>query len=267
MEKADRIAVVSGGFDPVHSGHIHLFQSAAELFERKIVVLLNSDEWLTRKKGKPFLPVEERKIILEAMSMVDRVVLFDDSNNSCCDGLERVKQLYPMDTVVFCNGGDRTKENIPEMQVDGIEFKFGIGGEDKRGSSSDFLSDWKGVFVKRPWGGYRVIYNDPTNGQATKVKELVVEPGQSLSMQKHESRHEYWHIVSGMCDVYGEMHSGYNLPPRTISAGQHYVVPVGEWHRISNPFSGPCKIVEIQHGSVCDENDIVRRNHQLTYRS
>jgi cytidyltransferase-like protein len=261
-----RVVVVSGGFDPIHAGHISLIKAAAELGDY-LVVGINSDAWLGRKKGSAFMSWHHRAEVVGNLKQVDNVMSWDDNDDTATDLLERVKKEYPSDQIIFANGGDRTATNIPEMAVTDIIFKFGIGGEDKRGSSSDFLSDWKGVFVKRPWGGYRVIYNDPTNGQATKVKELVVEPGQSLSMQKHESRHEYWHIVSGMCDVYGEMHSGYNLPPRTISAGQHYVVPVGEWHRISNPFSVPCKIVEIQHGSVCDENDIVRRNHQLTYRS
>lgn len=261
-----RIVVVSGGFDPIHAGHISLIKSAKELGDY-LIVGINSDAWLGRKKGSAFMPWYHRAEVVRNLKQVNEVMSWEDWDNTAIELLERVKREFPNDQIIFANGGDRTATNIPEMSVSDVIFKFGVGGEDKRGSSSDFLSDWKGAFVKRDWGGYRVIYNDPMNGQATKVKELVIEPGQSLSMQRHESRNEYWHVVYGMCDVYGEMHSGYNLPPKTLRAGQNHFVPMGEWHRISNPFASPCKIVEIQHGLVCDESDIIRRSHQLTYRA
>ena len=261
-----RIVVLSGGFDPIHAGHISLIKSAKELGDY-LVVGINSDAWLARKKGSAFMPWYHRAEVVGNLKQVDEVMSWEDYDDTAIGLIERVKREHPNDQVIFANGGDRTATNIPEMVVADIIFKFGVGGEDKKGSSSDFLTDWKGPFTKRPWGGYRVIYNSPSDNQATKVKELVVESGQSLSMQRHTMRNEYWHVVSGMCDVYSEMHSGYNLPPRTLLTAQNYKVPVGEWHRISNPFQSPCKIIEIQYGPMCDENDIERRTHHLTSRA
>jgi mannose-6-phosphate isomerase-like protein (cupin superfamily) len=191
---------------------------------------------------------------------------WEDWDNSAIGLLERVKREFPNDQIIFANGGDRTAVNIPEMSVTDVIFKFGVGGEDKKGSSSDFLSDWKGAVTQRDWGSYRVLYNHSSVGSATKVKELVVEPNSSISMQRHSHRNEYWHVVEGMCDVYGEMHHGYNLPPKTLTAQQNHLVHCGDWHRISNPYNSPCKIVEIQFGGSCDESDIERRSHQLTFR-
>jgi D-beta-D-heptose 7-phosphate kinase/D-beta-D-heptose 1-phosphate adenosyltransferase len=260
-----KVVVVSGGFDPIHAGHIALIKAARELGDY-LIVGINSDAWLTRKKGAAFMPWHHRAEVVRNLRQVDEVMSWEDWDNTAIQLLERVKREFPSDQIIFANGGDRTATNIPEMSVADVIFKFGIGGEDKRGSSSDFLSDWKGPQTQRPWGSYRVLYNHSVLGQSTKVKELVIEPGESISMQRHESRSEYWHVVEGRCDVYGEMHSGYNLPPKTLSAAQNHFVPIGEWHRISNPFTVPCKIVEIQSGGICDENDIERRAHQLTFR-
>ena len=251
----NKIAVVSGGFDPVHSGHINLFRSAYELFNRKIVVLLNSDEWLTRKKGKPFLPVEERKIIIESMSMVDRVVLFDDSDNSCCDGLERVKQLYPMDTVVFCNGGDRTKENIPEMRVEDIEFKFGIGGENKANSSSWILRDALATRTEeRVWGKFADLYT--TTG--CKVKELVIKPHSGISYQRHFKRSEIWYVRSGEGFVRFAPREAHKSETVKLFKDDIFVVSKGMWHQLYNESHEDLIIIEIQYGTETNEEDIER---------
>lgn len=255
MVITDKIAVVSGGFDPVHRGHINLFRSAYELFDRKIVVLLNSDDWLTRKKGKPFLPVEERKVILEAMSMVDRVVLFDDSDNSCCNGLELVKQLYPMDTVVFCNGGDRTKENIPEMSVEGIEFKFGIGGENKANSSSWILRDAVASRTEeRVWGKFADLYT--TTG--CKVKELVIKPGAGISFQRHFKRSEIWYVRSGEGFVKYSMSNPNKTDTIKLFKDDIFVVQKEMWHQLYNESNEDLIIVEIQYGTETNEQDIER---------
>ncbi|CAB4133149.1 TagD Cytidylyltransferase [uncultured Caudovirales phage] len=134
------IVAVSGGFDPIHSGHIAMIQQA-RAHGTHVIVGLNSDEWLVRKKGRSFMPFKERAAILNAIKGVDRVMSFDDSNDTACDFLEKLKTQYPQCDIIFANGGDRTQHNIPEMSVSGIEFKFYIGGE-KTASSSDFLSRW-----------------------------------------------------------------------------------------------------------------------------
>lgn len=134
------IVAVSGGFDPIHSGHIAMIQQA-RAYGDYVIVGLNSDEWLTRKKGRAFMPYDERATILEAIKGVSRVMRFDDSDDTACDFLLKLKDQYRTSKIIFANGGDRTEDNIPEMQVSDIEFKFYIGGE-KTASSSDFLSRW-----------------------------------------------------------------------------------------------------------------------------
>ena len=153
-----KIIVVSGGFDPIHYGHIAYFKAAKELGD-KLVVALNSDGWLINKKSKFFMPFEERKTIIENLSSVDSVIDFDDDDKgSATNALIKVKEMYPNDDIAFANGGDRNKENIPEMLVDGIEFLFSIGGDDKKNSSSWILKEWQYYSEERLWGGLSIIY-------------------------------------------------------------------------------------------------------------
>ena len=140
------IIVVSGGFDPIHSGHIEYLKGAKE-YGDKLIVALNSDGWLERKKGKPFMTFNERKSILEAIQYVDEVIDFeDDKKESCINALQKIKKLYPDDKIFFANGGDRNINNIPEMSISGIEFLFGIGGNNKKNSSSWILNNWQDSF-------------------------------------------------------------------------------------------------------------------------
>jgi len=254
-----KIVLVTGGFDPIHSGHIAYFKSARTLGDM-LIVGLNSDEWLERKKGRAFMPWNERLCIINNLSMVDEVYTFDDEDGSARHFIQQARAHYPDATLVFANGGDRTKDNIPEMDVqdNNIEFVFGVGGENKKNSSSWILQEWKSPTTTRPWGEYRVIY-DQESMTATKVKELVVQPGQSLSLQRHKNRNEFWHVVEGMCNVTLAMSSGYAMPARTLTTHERIDILAGEWHRLSNPYSGPCKIIEIQFGSSCDEEDIERK--------
>ena len=142
MNSKQTIVVVSGGFDPLHSGHISYLNSALCLGD-KLVVCLNSDQWLIDKKKVNFLTFKERKIILENLSCVYEVIDFeDDQMGSCINGLEKVKSAYPNDKIIFCNGGDRNKENIPEMSVKDISFEFSVGGDNKMNSSSDILNNY-----------------------------------------------------------------------------------------------------------------------------
>ena len=89
--------------------------------------MLNSDDWLIKKKGKFFLPFSERKIILENINSLDEVLGFeDDELGSCINGLKKIKNKYPDSKIIFCNGGDRELDNIPEMSLNEIDFKFGV---------------------------------------------------------------------------------------------------------------------------------------------
>tara|TARA_Y100001963_G_C6414199_1_gene279797 strand:+ start:5 stop:436 length:432 start_codon:yes stop_codon:yes gene_type:complete len=140
-----KIIIVSGGFDPLHSGHIEHFRAAKELGDI-LIVGLNSDEWLTRKKGKPFMPIDERLSIIRELRVVDLAFAFNDDDNSSRDLIQKVLELYESD-VVFANGGDRTHDNIPEVEQfkdnPKVSFEFGVGGDNKKNSSSWILANWR----------------------------------------------------------------------------------------------------------------------------
>ena len=249
-----KIVLVTGGFDPIHSGHIEYFKSARELGDM-LIVGINSDNWLQRKKGRAFMPRVERNVIVANLDVVDATLAFDDSDGSAVDAIRKVKSLYPNDEIIFANGGDRTVHNIPEMSESNVVFKFGVGGENKMNSSSWILEEWKAPKTERPWGYYRVLHEV----SGTKVKELTINPGQKLSMQRHKHRAEHWHVTEGMCQVDSQMDGGYYLPPRTLSKHMTLDIPAGQWHQLTNPYNDPCKLVEIQYGPVCEEDDIERR--------
>ena len=132
------IIVMSGGFDPVHKGHLRMFRQASWL-GHQVIIGLNSDDWLTRKKGKPFMEFEERREILEAFRYINQVIPFKDSDDSACDLIEKVDDMYDTDyNIYFANGGDRGKDNVPEVDVCkelGIEMLWGVGGDKIQSSS------------------------------------------------------------------------------------------------------------------------------------
>ncbi len=138
-----KVSLVTGGFDPIHSGHIAYFERAKDLSDY-LVVGLNTNEWLTRKKGQYFLPWIERAEIIRHLDMVDAVVSWDDEDDSACGAIAKCLEIS--EKVIFCNGGDRIKTNTPEIKGYGddhrVEFKFAIGGDDKMNSSSWILNDY-----------------------------------------------------------------------------------------------------------------------------
>ena len=248
------IVLVTGGFDPLHSGHIAYFEAARSLGDM-LIVGINSDAWLARKKGRSFMNQIERTAIIDALGIVDKTIWFNDDDGSACAAIEQVKLHYPNDDIIFANGGDRTQTNIPEMLVEGVVFRFGVGGENKMNSSSWILEEWKAPKTERPWGYYRVLHDMP----GMKVKELTVNPRQSLSMQKHSLRSEYWIVQEGTAVVNSKTPSGYAMPPRTLNKYNEFHVPISEWHQLTNPYDEPLRIVEIQYGEQCVEEDIERQ--------
>ena len=253
----ERIVLVTGGFDPLHSGHIEYFKAAKELGD-KLVVGVNTDMWLTRKKGRPFMPISERTSIIQNLSMVDHCILYDDDDDTSIEAIKNVKMMYPDAQVVFANGGDRTQENIPEMVFDDVEFVFGVGGEDKKNSSSWLLDEWKNPKTVRDWGWYRVLDDQPDKGY--KVKELVIMPGKSLSDQRHKLRSEMWYVVSGQVTMaiqgYDDLHCGFELPALVNG----YTIGNMVWHKAMNNQDVPAHVIEIQYGEQCIEEDIERRD-------
>ena len=244
-----RIIIVSGGFDPIHSGHIAYFKSAKELGE-KLIVALNSDEWLINKKGKFFMPFDERKAIVENLSCVDLVIDFeDDELGSATNALIKLKEMYPDDELIFANGGDRNKGNIPEMSVDKISFEFN--------SSSWILKNWQYYHEERLWGSFYNLFEE----DQIKVKELIVAPGKGMSFQKHFKRSEIWMVSKGSCIVNYSKDDPDNKQNIKLNKFDHYLVQLGEWHQITNPFKETCHLIEIQYGEECTEDDIERTEY------
>ena len=248
------IVLVTGGFDPIHSGHISYINAAKKLGD-KLVVGVNSDDWLRRKKGQEFMPSSERINIIQNLKDVDHCILFNDTENHAIEAIRNVKLMYPDHHIIFANGGDRTAENIPEMSEPNVEFVFGVGGEDKKNSSSWILQEWKAPKTERQWGYYRVLHEVP----GMKVKELTVNPGKSLSMQRHNHRAEYWIVSEGQAVVNRSTPLDYTLPSATLDTHDQLHVAVQEWHQLTNPYDHPLKIVEIQYGEQCIEEDIERK--------
>ena len=249
-----RISVISGGFDPIHSGHISYIKAARELGDY-LIVALNSDEWLIKKKGKFFMDFNERKCILENLTDVDEVISFkDDEKGSCIDALNLIKKKFKNEEILFCNGGDRTKKNIPEMIVDGVDFRFGIGGDDKKNSSTSILKKWSYDSEKRVWGEFYNLYES----RGLKVKELIVLPSKGMSFQRHFLRNEIWFVSEGKCLVNYSNESPKETKEILLSKEDVFFVKKEEWHQITNPFDQVCKLIEIQYGENTAEEDIER---------
>jgi D-beta-D-heptose 7-phosphate kinase/D-beta-D-heptose 1-phosphate adenosyltransferase len=136
-----KIVICSGGFDPIHSGHIAYFRSAKRLGDT-LVVGVNSDAWLTRKKGKPFMNFNERFEIVQSIKYVDYVMSFNDDDDSAILLIDNVKKTWPQDEIIFANGGDRNTSNNREAEVKDVTFVFGVGGSHKMNSSSEILKLW-----------------------------------------------------------------------------------------------------------------------------
>jgi D-beta-D-heptose 7-phosphate kinase/D-beta-D-heptose 1-phosphate adenosyltransferase len=246
-----KIVLVTGGFDPVHSGHIAYFKAARALGDM-LIVGLNSDDWLERKKGAAFMPWNERLCIVNNLAMVDEVYTFDDEDGSAKHFMQQVRAHYPDAELIFANGGDRTQDNIPEMSVidANLKFVFGVGGFNKANSSSWILQEWKTPKTERTWGYYRVLH---TVGSRVKVKELTVNPGATLSMQRHAHRAELWFVAEGEASL------NWEYGGEKIRLHKQETIQVGEWHQLHNPTKQPLRVIEIQYGLNCVEEDIERK--------
>ncbi len=252
-----KIVLVTGGFDPIHSGHIAYFKAAKTLGDM-LIVGLNSDDWLERKKGRAFMPWNERLCIINNLSMVDKVFTFDDTDGSAKHFIQQVRAHYPDAQLIFANGGDRTAKNIPEMDVEdtNIIFEFGVGGEDKKNSSSWILQDWKAPKTERVWGYYRVLH-EPND--RVKLKELTVDPGKYLSMQRHSDRSEFWFVSEGEATLYTINKSTDAELVGRYTEHEHMWIPKTSWHQLANESKLPLKVIEIQFGDKCIEEDIERK--------
>jgi len=135
--------MLSGGFDPIHVGHIELIKQTAIIGDL-LLVILNTDEFLTNKKRRPFMKFKERKIIVESIKGVDLVIKSIDKDQTVCETLKKLNELKDKENLLFCNGGDRTNgTNTPEHKLCeelGIETIYGLG---EKIQSSSWLTDKK----------------------------------------------------------------------------------------------------------------------------
>lgn len=258
------VTLITGGFDPIHTGHIEYINSAKKISDF-LIVGINSNEWLIRKKGYYFLPWEERSSIIHNLKSVDQIIDFNDSDDSAIDAVN--KCLKFSDKVIFANGGDRGKENTPEvsefMNNKNVEFIYSVGGSDKKNSSSwvldsfiknfmaqKFFIDINGLnLIDAPWGNHLSIIDD--NGY--KLKQLNVDPGGILSLQKHQHRSEHWVIVQGEATVEVD-----NVKSKYL-AGDYVHIPLHSVHRLSNLHDKKkLVVIEVQCGDILEESDIER---------
>ena len=207
------------------------------------------------------MSINERIAIVKSLGVVDAVIVFDDSDGSAKAAIRYCLDAYSRSKVIFANGGDRTKTNIPEMEIpctkeesDRLSFAFGVGGEHKMNSSSKILTEWKNPKTERKWGYYRVMHSD---GPSLKVKELVVEPGKYLSLQKHNLRSEHWIVSRGIATVNHGSDLN-NLAKSVLHKHDEISIPVSSWHQLINDTAEELSIVEIQYGINCIEEDIER---------
>lgn len=256
----NKIILVTGGFDPLHSGHIAYFKEA-KLLGDHLVVGLNSDEWLTRKKGRPFMPWNERASIIQELACVDEVIDFnDDAQGSACDAIAKILKTKGRDwKIVLANGGDRNVTNIPEYVTykdhPDVEFAWAVGGEDKKNSSSWILKSWSQPTTERAWGRYTVL----DKGDGWQVKQLEFDQGKSLSDQRHFKRSEHWHIVDGVINIDLEDKQG-SKSCTLLVPGDSIDIPVGFWHKATNIDNKTARVIEVWMGKELTENDIERRD-------
>ncbi len=248
-----KIAILTGGFDPVTPGHIKYFKEASELVD-DVIVYVNSDAWLTRKKGKPFMPQVDRSEILQGIKFISEVHTFsslDDIDGTANKAIRQTRCSYPKSVIYFMNGGDRTIHNIPEEKVAkecDVLLRFGIGGTGKSYSSSWYTTNWTNEITHRRWGFYKILHKE----EKYLVKEVTIEPKQSISLQYHNQRNELWHILSGTGIVY------INNLIYPCKEGSHFMIQSSEIHKITNTGDTDLVFIEIQTGTILSEGDIVR---------
>jgi len=251
MKKKYDYAIVSGGFDPVHVGHLRMFQDAKNL-ANKVILLLNNDEWLIKKKGKPFMNESQRKEILDGFESVSEVIIQNSSEKSSSQAIKDFVLKNPNKAICYCNGGDRSNiENIREADMckkHGVSLEFRVGGEEKIESSSELTKNYLGNVEKRPWGDYHII----AKNTGYQIKEIKVSQGSKLSLQKHENRSEFWQIIKGESKITIESDEHY------LKEKEHIYIPKNTVHRIENIGREELIFIEIQLGDDLKEEDIIR---------
>ena len=250
------VVAVSGGFDPIHVGHVRLFQEAKKLGTH-LLVIINNDNWLEQKKHHIFMPDSERKEVIKGLGSVDKVVLTGHKKNPTDMSVCRELEKYKPD--IFANGGDRKKDNIPEVPVCekiGCKMVFNVGRGGKVQSSSWLLEKYVkqagDKSEKRPWGKFEVYVDDANH----KVKKLIVSPGARLSLQSHRFRAEHWVVVKGTATIVN------GKKTLTLHENESTYIPAGSIHQLANKTKKTLEVIEVQTGTYFGEDDIVRYHDQ-----
>ena len=240
--------VVSGGFDPVHVGHLEMLENAKKLGNH-LIVILNSDRFLKEKKGFVFMKYKERKKILKGFSCVDEVIKCIDKDNTVCATLKMLSNKNKVD--IFANGGDRKAiSDIPEYEIcknNNIDMVFDVGG-DKIQSSSDLTKQFTNYKEDRPWGNFENLLEEKNY----KLKKLIIFPKQQISFQFHKFRQEKWFVVKGR----GYVHIGDKK--FECKKGSFFEIFKEQTHSIENTGKLNLEIIEFQFGEKVLEEDIVR---------
>jgi cytidyltransferase-like protein len=251
MTKKYDYALVSGGFDPVHVGHLRMFKDA-QLLSNNVVILLNNDEWLIKKKGKPFMNQNQRKEILDEFKGIFEVIIQTSSEKSSNSAIEEFVRNNPNKSICYCNGGDRSNvKDIRETDICkklGVDLEFGVGGKEKIESSSQLSRNYLGNIEKRPWGSYHII----AKNKGYQIKEIKVNKGSKLSLQKHMDRSEFWQVVKGESKITIKKQEHF------LKENEHIYIPKNTIHRIENTGREELIFIEIQLGENLNEEDIIR---------
>jgi cytidyltransferase-like protein len=245
-----KTVLVSGGFDPLHTGHLRLFKGAAE--HGKLIVAINSDDWLMRKKGFSFMPWDDRKEMIESLNCVWSVISFNDDDGTAVDAIRQARPDF------FANAGDRDPLNLPKAEIDfcganNVGMLWDVVPNNER--SSSIIAANANPRTKRPWGWFEVLYDGPD----CKVKRICVNPQSSISLQYHNKRSELWQVIEG----YGHLTLDEKID--FIRTGDTVKIPEGAIHRVENPaFKDDENLVfiEVQQGSYFGEDDIIRFDDQ-----
>ena len=240
--------VVSGGFDPIHIGHLRLLEKSKKLGDR-LIVILNTDRFLKDKKGFRFMAFNERKEILLGFKCVDEVIRSIDQDNTVRKTIEKLCKQKKID--IFANGGDRKNvRDIPEYKIckkNNIKMVFDVGGG-KIQSSSDLVNQFNNYKEVRPWGSFENLIDDKN----LKVKRILIQPKQKISMQYHNNRYENWIIAKGKGQV--------TINGKEFSASKRdaFLINKRDVHRVENIGRSNLEIIEVQTGSSLTEKDITR---------
>jgi len=247
-----RWVAVSGGFDPIHIGHIRMFQAARKLGDR-LVVILNNDHWLRAKKGFVFMPQKERAELLRAFPEVDKVVITDHKKGDSDTSVNRT--LVKLRPAVFANGGDRRNpKDVLEAAICkryGIKMAFKVGKGGKVQSSSWMIGAARKPASRtvRPWGEYYGW----DSGRGWNLKTIYIKPNSRVSLQYHNNREEWWLLVEGDATAIVQDKKGTRSIP--LKKGEVFRVGKKQVHRLTSKRGGV--VVEVAYGDF-DENDIVR---------